>query len=242
MVPVWTPDSERIAYAAGSKGQDSLHWTRADGSGSSELLVTNPRTLVPGAWTPDGRALLYYVIPAEAVTAAEAGPGLWAQDVTNKSAPRALARSVTRAGGVDVSPDGRWIAYQSNESGQVEVYVDAYPGPGPRFQVSTDGGASPIWRADGRELFYVRPTAGARPLQAGEVEVSIMAVAVTTQPKLTFGTPRQLFVGRYSMNAPARGYDVTGDGQRFLMLQARERAPDVVTAMTVVQNWITELK
>jgi eukaryotic-like serine/threonine-protein kinase len=126
------------------------------------------------------------------------------------------------------------------------VYVDAYPGPGPRFQISTNGGGSPVWRADGRELFYVQAAAGGafqRPGSAANPgDVQMMAVAVTTQPTLAFGAPRQLFGGRYSMNGPARGYDISGDGQRFLLLQARERTPAVITGMSVVQNWIEELR
>lgn len=241
-VPVWMPDGERIAYGAGTSGPDSLHRLRADGSGSSELLVSSPRNLVPGAWTPDGRQLLYYVIPAEAATAAQTGPSILAHDAVEKGEPRSVVKATGNTGGVDVSPDGRWIAYHSADSGRLQIYVDAYPGPGPRFQVSNDGGFSPIWRADGRELFYMRPTGNSRGIGAGVIEMQMMAVPVAARPALTFGTPRQLFEGRYSVNGPARGYDVTRDGQRILLLRAHDRPPDVVTGINVVQNWIEELK
>jgi eukaryotic-like serine/threonine-protein kinase len=243
-VPVWTPDGERITYAAAAGGPDGLYWVRADGGGSPELLFTNPRNLVPGTWTPDGRRLFYYEIPSEVTAAAQGASTLVVQGRDEKSPTPAVAESVTRAGGIDVSPDGRWMAYQSPASGEFQVYVDAFPGPGPRFQISTRGGGSPVWRADGGELYYVEPTAPATPgqLQPGSVEIRMMAVTVTTQPTMSFGQPRPLFSGRYSMNAPARGYDVTGDGQRFLLLQERERAPDVITGMTVVQNWFEELR
>jgi serine/threonine-protein kinase len=244
--PVWTPDGERITYSASMNGPNNVHWIRADGGGAPELLVTNARNIETGGWTPDGRELLYYEIPSDAVTDAQRGPTIWAQDVAGKGAPRAVTGSVAaNTGGADVSPDGRWLAYQSAESGRIEVYVDAFPGPGPRFQVSTNGGGSPIWRKDGRELFYVQasnPAQGRGGGGAGPTDVIMMAVSVTTQPALAFGPPRQLFAGRYSMNGPARGYDVTGDGQRFLLLQARERAPDVIAQMSVVQNWIEGLK
>jgi serine/threonine-protein kinase len=239
-VPIWTPDGERITYSAAANGPDGLYSVRSDGGGASELLFTSPRNLVAGTWTPDGRTLLYYAIPGDATTAAEVGITMLAQGRDDKSA-RAVS-SINRAGGIDISPDGRWVAYQSPESGQQEVYVDAYPGPGPHFQVSTNGGGSPVWRADGRELFYAEPARQIGQQQPGPVDVRMMAVAVTTQPTMIFGTPRPLFSGRFSMNAPARGYDVTGDGQRFYLLQERERADDVVRGVTVVQNWFSELR
>jgi Tol biopolymer transport system component len=134
----------------------------------------------------------------------------------------------------------RWVAYHSAESGPFHVFVEAFPGPGPRYQVSIDGGGSPIWRHDGRELFYLASNDNQTVRSEGVVRM--MALAVTTGPTLTFGTPRQLFVGRYGINSPARAYDVSSDGQRFLLLKPRDRAPDVVTAMDVVQNWMRELK
>ena len=240
IAPVWTPDGERIVYAGGSDGPDNLHWTRADGGGSPELLVASPRHLIPGAWTPDGRHLLYYALPTE--DAEQEGPVIWTQEVATKSQPRMVASGSPNIGGADVSPDGRWVAYHSRESGQLQVHVDAYPGPGPRYQVSTDGGGSPIWRADGRELFYARANEGA-PQVGYRGEVGIIAVTVTTTATtLTFGTPRQLFGGRYLMDAPARGWDASGDGQWFVLRQAREQPPDVITQMSVVQNWHEELK
>ena len=89
-------------------------------------------------------------------------PSIWSQDIGSKSPARAVGGM-----GVDVSPDGRWVAYHSRESAQLQVHVEAYPGPGPRYQVSTDGGGSPIWRADGRELYYARANDGAKALPIG---------------------------------------------------------------------------
>jgi serine/threonine-protein kinase len=245
IVPVWTPDSEQITYASGANGPDNLFSIRADGGGSSALVVASPSNLVPGAWTPDGRQLFYYVTPGD--SASPAGPAIWLQDVAGKSAPRLIAGALGNAGAVDVSPDGRWIAYQSAESGQFQIYVDAFPGPGPRYQVSTDGGGSPIWRGDGRELFYLAAARGA-PRQedsaargASDADVRVMAVPVLSQTRLTFGAPRELFAGRYGINGPARGYDVSRDGQRFQLLVPRERRPVVVTNISVVQNWVAEL-
>jgi Tol biopolymer transport system component len=237
--PVWTPDGERITYGGGTKGPNNLHWIRADGGGAAERLFESPTNFEAGGWTPNGRELLYYEIPSDAVMVQQIGPILWAQDVIGKTPPRKIVGPFAATGGVDVSPDGRWIAYHSGALGRLEVYVDAYPGPGPRFQVSSNGGGSPVWRADGRELFYARASAGG-PAR-GNVAVDIMSVAVTTQPTVSFGVARQLFSGQFSMNAPARGWDVSGDGQRFILLQPRARPADVINEMTVVENWIEEL-
>ena len=212
VAPVWTPDGERIVYSGGASGPDNLYWIRADGGGSPEPLLTGPRHMIPGAWAPGGQHLLYYTIPNDETE--KDGPVIWSQDVISKGQPRMVAGSASAIGGADVSPDGRWVAYHVRESGQLQVHVDAYPGPGPRYQVSTDGGGSPIWRGDGRELSYARANEGA-PQVGYKGAVGIIAVAVTMQATtLAFGPPQQLFAGRYVMDAPARGWDVSSDGQR----------------------------
>jgi serine/threonine-protein kinase len=240
--PMWTPDGQRITYAAAAKGPDNLQWIRADGGGSAEPLVRSTSNLVPGSWSPSGRELVYYAIGADAGGPPQTGPSIWWMNVPAKGEPVRLSPAAATAGSADFSPDGKWIAYDSNESGTRHVYVEAFPGPGPRLQVSIDNGGGPVWRRDGRELFYVRATTPNQQPEAGEADVAVMSVMVASGPKLTFGAPRQLFAGRYSMNAPARGYDVASDGQHFIMMQLRKRPPDVITVLTVVQNWIEELK
>jgi Tol biopolymer transport system component len=232
--PIWTRDGQRVTYAIGTAG-DTLHWTRADGRAPSELLMKSPLNLVPAAWAPGDRQLLYYSIAGNGAAA------VWSKDVGETGEPRAVVGALPLMGGVDLSPDGRWLAYHNQESGEQQVYIEAFPGPGPRTQISTNGGGSPVWRADGRELFYARPSREGQPRNAGEFDVAVMAVTVSSGTTLGAGPPRQLFAGRYSMNNPDRGYDVSPDGQRFMMLQARQRAPDVITSMTVVQNWTAEL-
>ena len=130
--PVWTPDGERITFAGGASGPNNLRWIRADGGGASEPLVASAQNLESGGWAPNGRELFYYSIPSGVVSTA--GPTIWVQHVADKSEPRALSGTLPNAGGLAVSPDGRWVAYHSGESGRLEVYVDAYPGPGRAFR------------------------------------------------------------------------------------------------------------
>jgi len=197
--------------------------------------MKSPLNLVPAAWAPGDRQLFYYSIGQQGNAA------LWVRDLDAAGEPREILRAPS-LGGVDLSPDGRWLAYHTQESGQQQVYVEAFPGPGPRILVSTNGGGSPVWRADGQELFYARPNRDGQPRNAGEFDVALMAVTVAGGQTLSLGKPRQLFAGRYSMNNPDRGFDVSPDGRRFLLLQARQRTPDVITEMIVVQNWTEELK
>ena len=140
----------------------------------------------------------------------------------------------TRAadGAPQLSPDGRWMAYASEESGRREIYVQAYPGPGGRWQISNDGGNEPLWSASGRELFY----------RSGD---RMMGVDITTEGEFLAGKPRQLFEGSYVRAAAGyvrANYDVSPDGQRFLMLKSVEQKPAPLTQIHVVLNWSEELK
>jgi len=129
------------------------------------------------------------------------------------------------------SPDGHWIAYLSNESGRNQIYVQPYPGPGGKFQVSTDGGSEPMWARSGRELFYRNSD-------------KMMAVDVTTQPAFAIGSPRTVFAGDYGFlggSGQLANYDVSPDGQRFLMLQSNVQEGGV-SQIHVVLNWFEELK
>ncbi len=138
----------------------------------------------------------------------------------------------------EFSPDGRWIAYASNESGQTEVYVQPYPGPGARQQVSVDGGTAPAWSRDGKELFYTTT----RSVGGQAAPTKMMAVAVKLEPTFDAGSPHLLFQGDFGATAAIRGYDVTPDGRRFLMVQQKDRPHTKVTEMILVQNWVEELQ
>jgi Tol biopolymer transport system component len=144
--------------------------------------------------------------------------------------PRPVVQSPADEDQPVLSPDGRWLAYTSNVSGRSEVFVQPFPGPGARVQISTDFGTEPIWSPNGRELFYL----------AGDT--TLMAVDITTTPTFKAGIPRVLVEGRYMFNSnPAAGYDVSPDGQRFLRVQPLHPDPPS-NQINVVLNWVEELR
>ena len=134
------------------------------------------------------------------------------------------------------SPDGNWLAYWSNETGQGEVHVRPYPAGEPAYQVSNSGGllSSPVWSPDGRQLFY--------SVLAGDGVTRFMVVDVDTESTFTRSRPRALFEGRYLDTGPIRGYDISPDGERFVMKTEVPRDPETVTSINVVLNWVEELK
>jgi eukaryotic-like serine/threonine-protein kinase len=149
-----------------------------------------------------------------------------------------FAGSNASEGSSKFSPDGRWLAYCSNESGKPQVYVQAFPGPGPKIQISNDGGTDPVWKRSGGELFY----------RNGD---SMMAVAVATAPGFKAGRPQELWKGRYShgmsssCGAPgttSSNYDVTADGRRFLMIKDEDQDSNTSRQMIVVLDWANEVR
>jgi serine/threonine-protein kinase len=223
--PVWTPDGKRIAFLSSRQGGAHIFWQRADGSGGLEQLTNTANAQqVPFSWSPDGQLLAYLVL----------GPGQDGVLVLRISDRKAQPFFQDRAfvlGAPQFSPDGRWLAYASDESGRQEIYVQPYPGPGGKWLISTEGGTEPVWNRNGRELFY----------RSGD---KMMAVDIATQSGFAVGKPRQLFEAHYRTTTQGHvraNYDVSPDGQRFLMLKPveQEQAP---TQITVVQNWTEELK
>ena len=215
--PIWTPDGKRITF----KGKaNRLFWQPADGGGSAEELTTGKlgRNNVPSSWSPDGQEFAYL---QDGVAR-----NIWILPLKDRT-PHVFVASPAFESAPAFSPDGRWITYSSNESGRSEVYVRPYPGPGGKWQISTEGGTEPMWNPKGRELFY----------RDGQ---KMMAVDYTAQPTFSAGKPRILFQGPFTPTPrSASDYDVSPDGQRFLMLKAAEQAPGEIS---VVLNWTAELK
>jgi hypothetical protein len=175
------------------------------------------------SWSPDGKTLAFQD------TGPETGWDIWLLPLEGERRPRAFLQTAANEGLPTFSPDGRFLAYVSDETGLNEVYVQPYPGPGGKWQLSTEGGTEPAWAVLGRELFY----------RDGD---RMMAVEITTEPAFSAAKPRLVFQGDYVRGAIyTRGYDVTPDGRRFLMMKSSE--PEAAaTEIQFVTNWIEELK
>jgi eukaryotic-like serine/threonine-protein kinase len=209
----------------------NLFWQLADGSGGLERLNTSEYIQVPTSWSPDGKVLAFMEVnPTTRVdiwVLRMGDPSRGSGQVRNA---QPFLRTPFDEGAAGFSPDGRWLAYMSDESGRYEIYVQPYPGPGGKWQVSTEGGTEPVWNPNGRELFY----------RSGD---KMMVVDIATQPGFAAGKPRILFEGRYQPSpVQSADYDISRDGQRFLMLKPSESAEAAPTQINVVLNWFEELK
>ncbi len=226
--PLWTPKGDRLTFRKWT-GTFSMWWIPADRSAPEERLTTVGSRQSPASWSPDTQVVSFTQV--DAVT----GPGAYVLDMADRR-PRPLAQSRFAEGSPKFSPDGRWIAYTSNESGRDEIYAQPYPGPGPKIQISNDGGTDAVWNPRGGELFY----------RNGD---KLMIVDVSASPTLEVSKPRVLWEGHYShgtsssCGAPgptSSNYDVTPDGQRFIMI--RDEDQDLVpTTVNVVVGWTKEL-
>ena len=173
-------------------------------------------------WSQDGRYILF------ADVGKTTGPDLWLLDLTAKGAkPILYLQTPAQEYRASFSPDGKWVAYTSDEQKHFEVFVQSVP-PGQKFQVSTKGGADPVWSADGQELYYSDP------------EGNLMAVPVKTTPQLALGTPRALFQAEFASRS-GRNYSPAPDGKSFAVL-TRPEVKDSALPYTVVINWQAGLK
>ena len=224
---IWM-DDDRIAFSSAIGGAGlNLSTRRVTDSGRSEPLTTGRRSFRPASWSAAHKTIL----------ATQDSGGISAFDMTG---PERRERVVVQDPGGPVgdpafSPDGRWVAYTSTDSGREEVYVQPYPGPGRRVTVSTDGGRAPVWRRDGTEFFYTMPDRTGNGM-------AMMAMSVSAADGLPIGTARRLFSGRFLPAGQLQNYDVTANGQRFLMVQALDPTPEPQTELVLVQNWFEELK
>ena len=219
----WTPDGKRVAFRNRKQsGENGIFWAPGDGSGPPELLLATDGPVTPASWLPDGGALLFYGITGEL-------QGICVLPIQRAPADPARTPRAVMKGGLNpqVSPDGRWLAYQL--AGQ--VFVQPFPALVGKWLISTDGGTSPRWARNGRELFY----------RNGQ---KMMAVDIETKEGFRAGTPKALFEGQYLGGPvgmqPGLGYDVSPDGKRFLMIKP-ESQPNVAQ-LQVVENWFDELR
>jgi len=231
---IWTLDGKGVTYGSATAGNENLFLRPADGSGPVERLTTSPSLQYAATWSPSDKALVF----VEGIPTGGANLDIMVMSSGDRR-PRPLIQTRFAEAYPAFSPDGRWLAYASDESGRTEVWVQPYPGPGPRQQVTANGGTGPAWSHDGRELFYTITPPGA----GGQATLTkMMASQVTLRPTFTVGVPRQLFEGRFGATSGIRSYDVTADGKRFLMVQQKERPPVAAAEMILVQNWIEEVK
>jgi len=213
----WSPDGQWLAYSSTRAGGDrTIHRRRADGSGRDEALWTEKggHSHIE-SWTADGRSLLVHSAGDVSLLALDGG----------SRTPKPLLQSRFAERSTRISPDGRWLAYSSNESGRDEVYVQPFPSLEGKWQVSIGGGGQPVWSKDGRELFY-------------RGEGSMMAVSITPGSAFSAGRPQKLFEDRFfNKGGGHTGYDVAADGRRFLLVKDTASA-----TMIVVLNWLEELR
>jgi serine/threonine-protein kinase len=222
--PIWTPDGRRVVYRATRDGYRNLFWRLADGSGEEERLTTSDRLQTPSSISRDGQLLFYTEV------APDSGLDIWVLNLgAQPRVPQAVMKTPFAETAPSISPDGHWLAYSSDESGRSEIYVNAFPGPGGRTVISTQGGQEAHWSNDGRELFY----------RAGD---KMMAVSVAPGSSLSVSSPRLLFEGRYQASDTGRaGYGVSSDGRRFLMIEPT--VPEQpATEFNIVLGWFTDVK
>ncbi len=208
-MPIWSPNGERVSF----RGEGGLQSAPVDGSAPPEMLVPHPGSVVPTSWNAVTGDLAYYDNPRFEI---------WIRSTDGKT--RRFLGGPGRKRSGRFSPNGKWMAFVSDETGEYRVYVTAYPGPGPTVAVSTKGGLSPIWSADGRELFY-------------RLGSKVLAARMSSTQQLGFSKPMELFDGPYTLDLMGHQREDVGPDGRFLMVENSDDFPIVI-----VQNWPIELR
>ena len=229
--PVWTPDGQRVVFGSARDGRPNLYWRAADGTGAVERLTESPNAQFPQTVSSDGTRLVL------SENAPDTGRDLNVLTLDGDRKVEPLIVTEFNEQNAEISPDGRLLAYESNASGQEEIYVRLFPDvDAGRWQISTTGGRRPLWGPEGRELFYL-------------TEAGVMGVTVETGAGFSANTPALVVEGRYygaSGDQVGRTYDITPDGQRFLMIREGRPADTDdpfagLTQIHVVLNWHQEL-
>jgi serine/threonine-protein kinase len=228
--PIWTRDSVHLTFADTLTSTNSIRWALADGSGGLQTFADPTTGGLPTSWSPDGRALAYYV-RTEA-----ARRDIWILEIDgDKRTPRPFVATPYEERGAIFSPNGRWIAYVSNKSEQNDVYARPYPGPGAEVTISVGGGQEPVWGPSGRELFYRR---GGKLLV---VDVDERGAS------LVVGPPTVVFDDHYRPDSGGAAggvanYDISPDGKRFVMVEEPKAPAPAEPRLNVILNWGDELK
>ena len=220
-VPVWSPDGRRVAYSSDQGTAPSIWVKNASGSGAEEVLVKG--RAFPTDWSRDGRYIIYRQVDPKTKH------DVWALPLFGEKKPFPMLQSPANEDAGALSPNGQWLAYDSDESGRYEVYVQRFPDGGDKQRVSNGGGVWPQWRGDGKELYYHSIFDG-----------RLMATPVTDGTSLAVGTPVALFSFRTGDLADQQYYSVDRDGQRFLLNTIVES--ETYSPLTVLVNWMAGLK
>jgi Tol biopolymer transport system component len=223
--PVWSPDGSRVLFNSTEGGGQDIYWKASTGAGSEEVVLKSGTPKRPTDWSRDGRFILYENDDPKSRI------DLWVLPLFGDRKPELFLRTPFIEQHGRFSPDGKWIAYVSDESGTLEVYVQSFPPSGGKWQVSTKGGITPRWRRDGKELFYLSPD---RRIMSVDVRASGTTFELSTATVL-FEAPVDS-----ATTATANRYDVSADGQRFLVNAPVENAGPA--PITVVVNWTAGLK
>jgi Tol biopolymer transport system component len=227
--PVWSPDGSRIIWSSNREGTFDLYWKATSGAGLEERVLKSTNYAIPTGWSLDGRFIVYYEIDPKTKR------DLWVLPLFGDRKPFPFLQTESSETAGQVSPDGRWMCYISDQSGAFEVYVRSFPSGSGQWLVSTKGGTGPYWRRDGKELFYYASDGKLMavdvkgPLPDGRVGASFEA-----------GSPHVLFEFRSGSFFPYAPYTVTADGQRFLLNTLVDESGGA--PLTVVVNRTAQLK
>ena len=228
----WAPDGKRVAFGfrPGRRGLGHVYWQNADGSTAPERLTSETAVQQenPTSFSPDGSLLLLDLFNFSDTSPANTLWDIFVLSLSGERTLRPFLQTKFTEWRARFSPDGRWVAYDSNEAGGWQVFVRSFPGPGQRWQISMSGGIEPRWSRSGRELFY----------RSWEW---MAAVDVETKPTFRVSRPRALFEGHYHISGEGNDYDVAADGQRFLMIKP-DPAESGPANVKVVLNWFEEVK
>lgn len=235
---IWTPDGQRITYSYTSgTGKDvagGIYWNRADGLGKEQQLTqSSALNSYPSSWSPDGKVLAFKRNSLKDGVCCD----IWILHIGEDGKPQEPQRFIDAdhgkgftPAGPSFSPDGRWLAYSSVDSGQSQIYVVPFPSLNGRWQVSTDGGVEPHWSRSGHELFYLK-------------NLRLMAVPYSVEKNVFQpGKPQILFQEGFKMRIPFNSYDVSADGQHFAMLQSAGRQSGLNPQPIVVLNWLDDVR
>jgi len=227
---IWTRDGKRLVFSGTTRGPGGLFSIAADGSAPAERLTTSELTQYPSSWSTDGNDLIFVENHPETLQ------NIMALSMRDRRVRPLLAERF-REQFPEMSPDGRWLAYVSDESGELEVYVRPYPALDKRIRVSVNGGLSPMWARGGAELLY-RESTGPETGRVMSVDTTRLVQGISGQPRMLFETTTAQLGG----GTPVRGFDITRDGMRIVGRTSMPQTPPPPATIQVIANWMNELR